>query len=839
MTLRLDGSDKTIGTVMYDETAGKIAAQKDENAAGTVSLVVQGNDGTKDWYYSVPAEETTVVTKEQIQDACGISGDISLADCKIWLETTIDNIAYARMAEANSLPVTVFATKDQLMSAFTPDGNGKSSTIGKIAFGRNSKNKVQEWYILGNDDGVTGDNTVLFAADSIATSQKFNASTKTKSYDDTWGCAYTGHDPAEVWGNHYGGSDLRAALNAIARNAQYFTTAEQGLMNETTVTTRDPKAKADYTTTDKLYALTAADDIDLEYKTIKAGTNAQIVLAMSTYWSSGSYSYFWLRAPDTIDSSLAQVVRRGFYVSDVSVFFEFALVPAFNLNLSSVIFASAAQAASSENAETGTIADGTAMTLRLDGSDKTIGTVMYDETAGKIAAQKDENAAGTVSLVVQGNDGTKDWYYSVPAGGATVVTKEQIQDACGISGALSLADCKIWLETTIDNVAYATEMAEAKDLNEEVPPPTNPPTETPTNSPTGAPTNSPTETPTNSPTGAPTNSPTVTPTNSPTVTPTNPPTETPTQNPTVTVPAGGTVQTGDGKDLILPNGGTFDKDGNVEADKIISGGMTITAPEGGNLTADKDGIITIPAGGTVQIGDGQELILPNGGTVDKDGNISANSAQPTSPPDDSGQSGNDIEKRKDLSIQRATGKQKGSSGIKLTWSKWKGASGYEVYWSYCDGKKNYKKLKTVKGTAKRTCTHTKLKKDRAYKYYIATYKMKNGKKKYVAKSPVIHVAMKYEKRTNAKKITLSKTKAVLSLTGRKYKKTFQIKAKVKKENSKRNLLTHVAGLRYYTDDKKVAKVSRKGKITAKGKGKCTIYVIANNGVSKRIKVTVK
>lgn len=127
---------------------------------------------------------------------------------------------------------------------------------------------------------------------------------------------------------------------------------------------------------------------------------------------------------------------------------------------------------------------------------------------------------------------------------------------------------------------------------------------------------------------------------------------------------------------------------------------------------------------------------------------------PTSEPDDFMQNGNDIEKRKDLSILLATGKQKGSNGIKLTWLKWKGASGYEVYWSYCDGKKNYKKLKTVKATAKRTCTHKKLKKKRAYKYYIAAYKMVNGKKKYVAKSPIIHVAMKYEKRTNAKKITL-------------------------------------------------------------------------------------
>ncbi|MCM1179740.1 MAG: leucine-rich repeat protein [Clostridium sp.] len=211
----------------------------------------------------------------------------------------------------------------------------------------------------------------------------------------------------------------------------------------------------------------------------------------------------------------------------------------------------------------------------------------------------------------------------------------------------------------------------------------------------------------------------------------------------------------------------------------------------------------------------------------------------TPEPDDSQQNGNDIGKRKDLSILLAAGKQSGSTGIKLTWLKWSGASGYEVYWSYCDGKSNYKKLKTVKATGKRTYTHKKLKKNRAYKYYIAAYKMVNGKKKYVAKSPAIHVAMKYEKRTNAKKITVNKAKAVLSLTNRKYKKTFQIKVKVKKENSKKNLLTHAAKLRYYTSDNKVAKVSKKGKITAVGKGKCTVYVIANNGVSKKITVTVK
>ena len=102
----------------------------------------------------------------------------------------------------------------------------------------------------------------------------------------------------------------------------------------------------------------------------------------------------------------------------------------------------------------------------------------------------------------------------------------------------------------------------------------------------------------------------------------------------------------------------------------------------------------------------------------------------TPKPDESKLTGNQIDKRKDLSLLLATGKQQGSSGIKLTWRAKKGCSGYEVYWSYCDGKQNYKKLKTVSSNGKRECVHKKLKKNRAYKYYIATYTIKDGRKNY-------------------------------------------------------------------------------------------------------------
>lgn len=50
---------------------------------------------------------------------------------------------------------------------------------------------------------------------------------------------------------------------------------------------------------------------------------------------------------------------------------------------------------------------------------------------------------------------------------------------------------------------------------------------------------------------------------------------------------------------------------------------------------------------------------------------------------------------------------------------------------------------------------------------------------------------------------------------------------------------HMKTLRYMTSNKKIATVSKGGRITAKGKGKCTIVAFAHNGVYKTIKVTVK
>ena len=361
--------------------------------------------------------------------------------------------------------VTAFATKDQLMKAFNPDSNGNATTIGRLVFGKNSSGNAQEWYILGKDTSVSGDNTIIFAASPIATGQKFEDDWKNnKTEQNLWSdCNYNGTSITEVFPNHYGASDLRVALKGMAdgSNTSYFTTAEQGLMNATTVTTNDTKNGVTYTTTDKLYALQG------DYannKKLWAGTSDSTVLAMSSYWNSGSW--FWLRSPSGRDDRFALLAEPSDIVFTRNVSLENAVQPASNLNLSSVLFASAAMATSSSPAELGTIASGTAMTLRLDGTGKDIGTVTYNTTTGDIKVVKGTTSQ-TMALVVQGNDGTNDWYYSKQIAGPETVNASDIKSALRLTSDIDLSACKIWLETTdsTENLTYAVNATEAATNN--------------------------------------------------------------------------------------------------------------------------------------------------------------------------------------------------------------------------------------------------------------------------------------------------------------------------------------------------------------------------------------
>lgn len=198
--------------------------------------------------------------------------------------------------------------------------------------------------------------------------------------------------------------------------------------------------------------------------------------------------------------------------------------------------------------------------------------------------------------------------------------------------------------------------------------------------------------------------------------------------------------------------------------------------------------------------------------------------------DQSALNGSQVSKLK-LPILLATGKG-GNRKITISWRSYEDADGYDCYWSYCDGKRSYKKLATVKA-AKDHVTSRRLDNNRRYKYFVAAYKLIDGKKVYIAKSNSLHVALKDAKATNAKKVTVNQTNIRLKAGD-----TFVVRSRTRLENTNKKELLHAAAYRYYTSDQSVASVSKTGKIKALKSGTCVIYVVANNGVYGTIKVTV-
>ena len=362
--------------------------------------------------------------------------------------------------------VTAYATKQQMMDGtFAPsNSSGTAANVGVLAFGKNSTQKTQEWYILGKDKYVDGENTVIFTVqDGIIPltikndAQKYSTvTTNDREYVAGYGTYTTAKVPTTVPCNHYGASTLRKELNKIAGDKACFSTAQQKLLNTTKITTTYTLDRVDYTYTnsDKLYAPV----FNPSYKQIlRIGSNDQIRISTRVYWDSQNPT--WTRSAVKNYGDHVYAVSRTLnstgYLTDQLVKAGSA---ASNLNLTDVLFASSAEAATSGTAVSGEIAQGKAMTLRLNGGGKDIGTVTCNADVGQINAKKG-NTAGNVALVVQGNDGTKDWYYSKQISGTdnVIVNASDIAAESNTPSDIDLANCKIWLEVTEDSVAYAVE----------------------------------------------------------------------------------------------------------------------------------------------------------------------------------------------------------------------------------------------------------------------------------------------------------------------------------------------------------------------------------------------
>ena len=179
------------------------------------------------------------------------------------------------------------------------------------------------------------------------------------------------------------------------------------------------------------------------------------------------------------------------------------------------------------------------------------------------------------------------------------------------------------------------------------------------------------------------------------------------------------------------------------------------------------------------------------------------------------------------------------TSITLEWSKLDGVDGYLVYGNRCNtSTKTYKYQKLVTITNGRTWTHRNLKKGTFYKYIVKAYKIVDGKKIVTDTSASIHVITQGSKYGIARSVSVTKIgnkKNALKITLKKGK-TAQITAKEIKKDKK---IKHHRNLCYESSNTAVATVSPEGLIQAVGKGTCTIWVYAQNGVYAALTVTVK
>ncbi len=234
--------------------------------------------------------------------------------------------------------------------------------------------------------------------------------------------------------------------------------------------------------------------------------------------------------------------------------------------------------------------------------------------------------------------------------------------------------------------------------------------------------------------------------------------------------------------------------------------------------------------------------------------IPATGRKPTLPPQNDEKKPNKKEDKTDKKQDKSEKEQQGLAlnaklkvsqvgrKINIHWGKVSHADGYHVYVQYCGMKFSDKSLNQVKGADNTSITvkrvngkNLDLKKN--YKIYVEAYELSDGKKKILGKSITAHIVGKNNKKyTNVKGVRVNKNSYTL-----KRGSTITIQAKVVLVSRGKKQLSdaHARQFRYASSDKKIATVSKNGKIEATGKGTCIVYVYARNGFAKEIKISVK
>ena len=352
-------------------------------------------------------------------------------------------------AEENQSPTKEqFSTVEELKNYDTNDNDGVKNPA-KVYFGNNN----QQWWIAGSQ---SNDSITLFSASSMRDDVQFESNyMDNKTYDDKWNCTYPDREPAEVFPNHYGASYIRN-VTLKEMEASFFTSSEQALINETTIYTDDTKNNSVYSTTDKLY-LAYGDQEDDKHITVGKNSANDLNDGLRidpSYWGKSVLELFWIRSPfvsndDPNDGSSVLTAWpsknypafNGAQTSNVE-----KIRPAFELNSSTILFASAVPSATSTGNLTLQDTDGDgAFTLRYDASkySKNLGSAVISYDDRKVILTDVPN--GTY-LVAQNSNGAY----------AKQITNETEVSASGMN-LDNFANCKIWLETTdtANRITYA------------------------------------------------------------------------------------------------------------------------------------------------------------------------------------------------------------------------------------------------------------------------------------------------------------------------------------------------------------------------------------------------
>lgn len=204
-------------------------------------------------------------------------------------------------------------TKDRVTTAQTVD------------YGNNDNKK---WYVIGyNGTGAVGmSNTVtLFAEDNLVT-----------------GKAYHNPSNSADRSNHYGTSDIKSVVEGYY--GTLFTNEEKGIILKRTLVTGGYNSDYD------LFSDGIADDSAVDADLWLLSTKEADLLERDEYrYVSGGW---WLRSPGFFDDYAAYVYGDGvvYYFGDFVHYDAYGVRPAFNLNLQSIIFTSAAAGGKSSGA---------------------------------------------------------------------------------------------------------------------------------------------------------------------------------------------------------------------------------------------------------------------------------------------------------------------------------------------------------------------------------------------------------------------------------------------------------------------------------------------------------